>query len=162
MQIEIKQDIFYDTEKPYTEQEADVQAAISELINKQPDQKTEEPAGHWPRPLSQKWDYTEFIIERKYTYQHAATHPDNGLCSESITVIKGEPWHETDENIKFRMYQSFADNRRMLKYKPEFAMYVKNIEVYESATGIYMYFGFFNKGDRDFLESFNAVITERS
>jgi hypothetical protein len=57
MQIEIKQDIFYDTEKPYTEQEADVQAAISELINKQPDQKTEEPAGHISIPLWYDWGH---------------------------------------------------------------------------------------------------------
>ena len=84
--IEIKPNIFFDLKKPFEEQEDEVRQAVRELSQRPPDSITEEPAGHWPRPLSMIWDYTDFVIERKFIYQNPTDDPSNGLCTEKHFV----------------------------------------------------------------------------
>ena len=84
--IEIKATIFFDLKKPFEEQEDEVRQAVRELSQRPPDSITEEPAGHWPRPLSMTWVYADFIIERKFIYQNTPNDPQNGICMEKHFV----------------------------------------------------------------------------
>lgn len=84
--IEIKATIFFDLKKPFEEQEDEVRQAVRELSQRPPDSITEEPAGHWPRPLSMTWVYADFIIERKFIYHNPTDDPQNGICVEKHFV----------------------------------------------------------------------------
>jgi hypothetical protein len=80
--IQIKEDVFWDNLKPLAEQSEECQQLIAEITQQEPTSTTDEPAGVYPRILSETFVYGNISVVQRYEYVHEATHRQNGLIKE--------------------------------------------------------------------------------
>ena len=86
--IQLTENITYNPEIAFDEQTEEVKEHINHLIaGKQPDDKTEEPAGVHPRPLTHIWVFENFKVVRTFSYVYPVSHPANKqMESETLTL----------------------------------------------------------------------------
>lgn len=84
--IKLTDKLEYDETLSFWSQTNEVQEYIKNLINTlTPENKTEEQAGVYPRPLKEWYRITtDLVVCKTYIYEYPAEHESNGIVKEVI------------------------------------------------------------------------------